>query len=117
MSLKRFSGWFILAGVLLAFILLVQPRLRKHSQTSVRLLPGFQAASVTSIEVRPQGKPEIRAEHTNSHWMLTEPLTYPARTVAIDALLAVLAGAYASRAYNASGTHDEYQCRTRFRLR
>src|SRR4051812_31063601 len=90
MSLNRFSGWFILAGVLLAFILLVQPRLRKHSQTSVRLLPGFQAASVTSIQVRPQGKPEIRAEHTNSSWMLTEPVNYPARTIAIDALLAVL---------------------------
>ena len=54
------------------------------------ILPGFRAADIQRLQVLPRGQLAIYAERTNQSWRLTQPLAYPARSVAIDALLFVL---------------------------
>ena len=54
------------------------------------LLSSLAGAAVTSVQVRPEGQLEIRAERTNGTWVLTQPLAYPAEPAVVESLLVVL---------------------------
>lgn len=90
MSSKNTWLWIVAAAVLFAFILLFE-RYRPHPQTGpVHLLPNFNPKSVLSVQIRPAGRPEIRAERTNGTWQLVEPVAYAAQATNIEALLNAL---------------------------
>lgn len=55
-----------------------------------RVLARIDPATLTSVQVRPAGQPEIRADRANGAWLLTRPLTYPAEGAAVDALIQAL---------------------------
>ena len=54
------------------------------------MLPQLDAARATCVQIFPAGKLEIRADRTNGTWQLSQPVAYPARSKAIEALLDVL---------------------------
>jgi hypothetical protein len=78
------------AAGLFAFIFFYQRHAGKIASGPVRVLPNLNAAAVTSVQVRPGTRAQIRADHTNGVWQLTEPLLYPAQAVSIEKLLAEL---------------------------
>ncbi|HWY77891.1 MAG TPA: DUF4340 domain-containing protein, partial [Verrucomicrobiae bacterium] len=78
-----------LAAGLFAFIYFYERHLTDPPPTPTRVLTDFKAAEVTSIQILPSG---IRATFTNGTWQLIEPLAYPARSRAIEALLQALEG-------------------------
>jgi hypothetical protein len=85
------------AAVLFAFVWLVERPIRKERlrQASRVVLPGFDPASVNSIEIKPRGANEIHVERpgrTNALWQMTQPISYPAAGGPILALLDALAG-------------------------
>lgn len=90
------SNWTLalLAAAVLTFILVVERHLRVPGELVVppRVLPQLQVDAVTSVQVRPEGRLEIRVDRTNQLWQLTKPLTYPAESAAVDNLLRALAG-------------------------
>jgi hypothetical protein len=91
MNFKSFCLWFSLAAGLFAFIFFSE-RFASHPPSGpVRILPALRPSAVTSVQVRPEGQLEIRAERTNDGWVLSEPLRYPANRDAITGLLATLA--------------------------
>lgn len=80
-----------LAVLLFGFIWLFERHQRPASMaTPDRALPGLRPASVTRVQVRPAGQPEILAERTNNVWMLTRPTPYPAVGEAVEQLLHAL---------------------------
>jgi len=84
------------AAVLFAFIWLVEQPIRQERlrQASRLILPGFIPASVNTIEIKPHGADEISATRTNGTgvpWQLTQPISYPAQSAPIRALLDALA--------------------------
>jgi hypothetical protein len=90
--------WVLLTAVavVFAFILLVEHPIRQERlrQASRSVLPGFDPATVTNIEIQPWGQPAIHARRaglTGHAWRLTQPITYPARSERIEALLDSLA--------------------------
>jgi hypothetical protein len=90
--------WILLAAaaVLFAFIWLVERPIRQERlrQASRIILPGFDPASVNSVEIMPRGANEIRAgqmDRTNDLWQMTQPLSYPAQGAPIRTLLDALA--------------------------
>ncbi len=90
MNSKNTLTWFIIAAALFAFIFGYHLYQRSIVAAPAEILPGLRPAAVTSVEVIPNGAPEIAALRTNSGWILTEPIVYPAQSAAIDALLATL---------------------------
>ncbi|HSU53533.1 MAG TPA: DUF4340 domain-containing protein [Candidatus Dormibacteraeota bacterium] len=90
MTSKSLSFWAILCGILFALVVVEHHFHPRGPSGPGRVLPHLKAAEVTSLQVRPDGQLEIRAERTNATWKLTEPLTYPARSATIESLLAVL---------------------------
>ena len=82
--------WISAAAALFAFIFFYQRHAHKPPAGPVRLLADFKTADVTSVQVRPEGQLEIRAERTNGTWMLTQPLPYAAEPAIIESLLVVL---------------------------
>src|SRR5882762_5326734 len=66
--------WISTAAALFAFIFFYERHAHKPPAGPVRLLANFKSAAVTSVQVRPEGQLEIRAERTNGTWMLTQPL-------------------------------------------
>jgi hypothetical protein len=91
MSAKHTWLW-ILAAALLGGLIVLERHARRPAAGPPKILPGLEVAAVTSVQVRPPGPAqlEIRAERTNGSWRLTAPLAYPAQTVSIERLLAVL---------------------------
>jgi hypothetical protein len=84
------------AAVLLALIVWVEQPLRRERerQASRVILPGLDASLVTNIEIQSWGQAMIRAVRQSSpgnSWRLTEPVSYPAQSQFIEALLAALA--------------------------
>ncbi|MDB6108325.1 MAG: hypothetical protein JWR69_75 [Pedosphaera sp.] len=77
----------VLAGGLFAFIYFFERHLHPPVPPAPKVLSGFKAAAVTSIQIQPAGQLEIRADRTNGTWQLTKPLAYPAQAVAIETLL------------------------------
>ncbi|HWW02019.1 MAG TPA: DUF4340 domain-containing protein [Candidatus Acidoferrum sp.] len=96
MNAKKTWVWICVAACLFALIYLVQrfpPR--PPSAGPGRILPKFNPAAVTSVQVRPGGpvQLEIRAERTNDTWLLklSEKMLYPAYSEKIESLLSALA--------------------------
>jgi hypothetical protein len=90
--------WVLLAAaaVLLALIVWVEQPLRRQRelQASRALLPGLNVSLVTNIEIQPWGGAIIQAvrqSDSNNAWQLVQPVTYPAQSQFVEALLNVLA--------------------------
>ena len=86
------ANWFWIgtAAALFAFIFFYQRHAHKPPAGPTRLLANFKSSAVTSVQVRPEGQLEIRADRTNGTWVLTQPLNYPANAANIENLLVVL---------------------------
>ncbi len=89
------STWILLSAalVLFAFVWLVERPIRRERllRSNHLILPGFNPASVNTINVRPRGGAEIqvaRVAGSNAVWRLTQPLSYPAETGPISTVLA-----------------------------
>jgi hypothetical protein len=82
--------WISTAAALFAFIFFFQRHAHKPPAGPVRLLANFKTADVTSVQVRPEGQLEIRAERTNGIWTLTQPLPYLAEPALVESLLVIL---------------------------
>jgi hypothetical protein len=82
--------WISTAAALFAFIFFYQRHAHKLPAGPVRLLANFKSADVTSVQVRPEGQLEIRAERTNGTWIITQPLPYPAEPANVEKLLIIL---------------------------
>lgn len=94
MNWKSTWIWLTAALVLFAFVWLVErpQREEKLRQAGRAVLPNFDSNSVTTITITPADADEIRAEFTSNHaWQLTRPISYPAQSKPIQALLAALA--------------------------
>ena len=90
MSSKSTWMWLAAAMVLFGFIFVFQ-RYFRHEETGPRyLLPALDPKSVTTLQIRPAGQPEIRVGRTNGSWQLFEPIAYPAQGTNIDNLLTAL---------------------------
>lgn len=90
MNSKSTWVWITIAAVLFAAVVGVEKYWRQAPPGIVALLPGFKAADVTSVQYIPAGQLEIRADRTNRTWLLVKPLTFPAQTASIDALVTAL---------------------------
>jgi Domain of unknown function (DUF4340) len=90
MNSKTTGIWFTIAAALFALIYVFQHYLRPAVAEPSPLLPDLRPAAVTSVQVIPSGALEIRATRTNDTWLLTKPITYPAQSAAIEALLEAL---------------------------
>lgn len=84
-----------LALGLFAFIWLFERHQTSAPSGPPSVLPDLQPTNVSSVQVRPTGQLEIRAERTNGGWWLTRPLQAPAESAYIEGLLASLAGLHA----------------------
>lgn len=90
MTSKANWFWISTAAALFAFIFFYQRHAHKPPTGPTRLLANFKTAGVTSVQVRPEGQLEIRAERTNGTWVLTQPLQYPAEAASVESLLIIL---------------------------
>ena len=90
MNTKNTFVWFVLAAGLFASILILDHYLRPPAADTRSILPGLQPSLVTSVQVIPAGAREIRADRSGGSWLLTKPVSYPAQTAAIEALLNAL---------------------------
>ena len=84
--------WYLIlvAGALCAFIFFFPRRASKSAGGPARVLPGFNTAAITAIQVMPKGQQPIRVERTNDGWQLCKPVAYPAQSTKIETLLLVL---------------------------
>src|SRR5215469_14616745 len=90
MSSKATWFWMAAAVGLFSFIFVFQ-RYFHHEQTGPGfLLPGLNPKTVRTVQIRPAGQREIRAERTNGTWQLVEPILYPAQGTNVDNLLKAL---------------------------
>lgn len=90
MNSKSTLTWFVAAVALFAFIFIYHFFERPPAPERPEMLPDLRASSVTSIQVIPNAAPEISVSRTNSDWMITQPVFYPAQRAAIDAFLDTL---------------------------
>ncbi len=79
-----------LAVALFAFIFFFERHASNKENPTNKVLPYLNTASLTSVQVRPAGKKEIRAERTNGTWQLTAPVSYTAQASSIESLLEAL---------------------------
>jgi hypothetical protein len=92
MSFRHTWFWVLLAAGLFAFLFFF-PRHRPDAAAGPgRVLPELRSAAVTAVQVRPAAPVQlgIRAERTNGHWQLTQPIVYPAHASNVDRLLGTL---------------------------
>ncbi|MFO1489227.1 MAG: DUF4340 domain-containing protein [Verrucomicrobiota bacterium] len=82
--------WLLVAVGLFAGIFLHHRYSPRPERGPFKLLPGFSAAAVTSVEILPANQRAIHAEKSGKAWRLTEPIQFPARNPAIAQLLARL---------------------------
>ena len=75
------------AGLLFAFIYLVERNLRPESAGAAGRLVSFSPLEVTNIVLRHTNQLVVRAERTGPRWNLAFPLAYPAQVLAIDRML------------------------------
>src|SRR4030095_6536729 len=82
--------WYVTALLLLGLII-AHHSVHKPTLTGpTKLLPHMRAGKVTSVQVRPKGQLEIRAERVAKGWELVAPVRYPAQGISIDQLLLIL---------------------------
>src|SRR5436853_352115 len=87
MNPKSTWVWTFLAAILCAAIFIHRQYLHHRNVGSRAVLPGFNAAAVSGIQIFPRGQKEIRADVTNGVWRLAAPLAYSADTAGIGKLL------------------------------
>ena len=80
----------VLAAGLFAFIWLVEPRLRPPPPVAPRVMPAFNPADVTSIQIQPKDRFPFRVERTNGAWLMTKPVVYPVKAAAVENFLQAL---------------------------
>jgi len=90
MNTKSTWGWFVVAAMLAAFIIIFQHYFRPTASVAGAILPGLQMQSVTSVQIIPNGALEIQADRADNSWLLSKPISYPAQPAAIEALLDAL---------------------------
>jgi len=90
MNSKSTWVWLGIAATLFAAIVMVEKLGPKPPPGPVPLLPDFQAALVTSVQLGLSDQLEIQAVRTNGNWQLVKPITYPAQAASIETLLVVL---------------------------
>jgi hypothetical protein len=91
MNPKNTWTWVIVAAGLFAFIFFFERHWHQPAPGPAPILPNLKATAVTSIVVRPAHIPEIiRTVRTNSAWLMTQPVTFPASQARVEALLAAL---------------------------
>lgn len=90
MNFRTTSIWIVAAAGLFAFIFFYQRHQHKAAAGPIKVLPNLKSEAVTSVQVRPKGQLEIRADRTNGVWELTEPLRYPAQLASIENFLAAM---------------------------
>lgn len=82
----------LLVAALCAFIFYIQPRyLRPAPAKPVKVMPTLKPDDITSIQLLLPGQKEIRVDRTNGGWWITEPLSYPALSPAIENLVRIAA--------------------------
>jgi hypothetical protein len=114
MNPKNTVFWFVVAAVLFASILLLNRYLRPPAISTGNILPGLQSASVTSVQVIPADAMEIRADRQGGSWLLAKPVTYPAQSAAIEALLAELQKLTPATRISAGEVHEHSTADTEF---
>jgi hypothetical protein len=75
------------AAALFAFIFFFERHLREPPSGPVRILPSFNPAVVTGMQIQPANQMPIRIQRTNGVWRLTEPVAYPASVAGVETLL------------------------------
>jgi hypothetical protein len=108
MNSKTTGIWFTIAAALFALIYIYQHFLRPSGVGASRILPDLNPLAVTRIQVIPSGAPEIRADRTNDTWLLTKPVTYPAQSAAIEALIGALQKLEPATRINAAELRDRH---------
>ena len=108
MNSKTTGIWFTIAAALFALIYIFQHFLRPATAESSRILPELRQPAVTSVQIIPSGALEIRADRTNGTWLLTKPITYPAQSAAIEALLDALQKLEPATRINAAELRDRH---------
>jgi hypothetical protein len=87
MNPKNTGLWFLVAVGLLVLIFIYQKNAHKAAPPPLKVLPGLQADSVTSVQIRLAAGVAIDAERTNGTWQLTEPRAYPAQKASVENLV------------------------------
>lgn len=90
MSSRQNWFWIILAVLLGGLVFAQYEYGHKKPGAPTRVISDLAMAHVTSLQIRPAGQSEIRAEKTNGAWVLTDPVAYPAQSASIDNLLSAL---------------------------
>lgn len=90
MNSKSTWIWIGIAALLFAAIFWVEKFGQKPAPGLRPLLPDFQAALVTSVQLGLGDQMEIQAVRTNGNWQLIKPISYPAQAASIETLLLVL---------------------------
>ncbi len=91
MNSKNTWLWLVVAAGLFLVICLLNRHPWAAPSAASQGWPDFPFASATSVQVIPPNSLEIRVDRTNGNWFLSKPLTYPAQTAGIQALLDSLA--------------------------
>lgn len=68
MNAKNTWFWLFLAAGLFAVIFFFHRPSGPAVSGPAKILPGLKAAAITSVQVRPAGKVEIRAERAHGAW-------------------------------------------------
>ncbi|HEY1788602.1 MAG TPA: DUF4340 domain-containing protein [Verrucomicrobiae bacterium] len=90
MNSKHTFTWFILAVLLLAFIVGYRFFERSQAVEPLEMLSNLRPLAVTGVQVSPRDTAEICVVNTNGGWFLTQPVAYPAQVSAIESLLTAL---------------------------
>ena len=90
MNPKNTWLWVLVVAGLFTVIFL-HDRFSPRPETGpAKLLPGFESASVTSVEILPANQRSLRVERVKDVWQLTQPVNFPARAAAVTDLLIAL---------------------------
>src|ERR1017187_333821 len=90
MNPKNTWLWILVAAGLFAAIVIQKRFAPVQPLGPDQLLPGFETASITNVEILPANQLPLGAELVRGVWQLTEPVAFPAQSAAITNLLAAL---------------------------
>ncbi|MDE3066506.1 MAG: DUF4340 domain-containing protein [Verrucomicrobiota bacterium] len=90
MNSKSTGTWLLLAAAMFVGVVLVDHFLHRAPAAPKPLLSDLRPAEVTSVQVIPAAAPEIQADCSNGVWNLVKPISYPAQSAAVGALLDAL---------------------------
>ncbi len=87
MNSKNTWLWMTVAVALFAFIFVFERYLRKPEPGPNFLLPDLNTKVIQTVQIRRAGQSDITVERTNGGWRLVDPISYPARSAAVQNLL------------------------------